>query len=112
MTAKHSAATTGTPMTDAIVDASVMCPDNNEVCQSDYTKLSYHARKLERALALAREALQFLHSEVSALDSYTVTSNVDRHKAEACFDAAMDQARTALRAIAQLENEGKEIERG
>ena len=44
-----------------------------------------------------RSALKFLYEQVLSLEDYTVTRDLDRHKAEACFDGAIDEARKALR---------------
>lgn len=46
-----------TPLTDAVVDASSVCPDQNEVCETDYRALADHARRLEFELSEAKRAI-------------------------------------------------------
>jgi hypothetical protein len=54
------------------------------------------ARQLERENAELRSALKDLLEQVESLDGYQVTRDLDRYKAEACFDDAMERARNAL----------------
>ena len=43
-----------------------------------------------------RSALKFLYEQVCSLEDYTVTRDLDKYKAEAVFDDAVEQARKAL----------------
>jgi hypothetical protein len=43
-----------------------------------------------------RSALKDLLEQVESLDGYQVTRDLDRYKAEACFDDAIERARNAL----------------
>ena len=47
-----------------------------------------------------RSALQDLYDQVCSLEDYTTTRDIERHKAEACMDYAVEKARTVLKETA------------
>ena len=53
--------------------------------------------RLQRENAKLREALRLLFAQVNSLDSYTLTRDLDRHEAEACWEGAWIEARAALK---------------
>ena len=57
-------------------------------------------RKPADEAAMLRRALQDLYDQVCSLEDYTTTRDIERHKAEACFDYAVEQARLVLKRTA------------
>ena len=68
------------------------CEEMGRVFMTAYLK----AQRPSLAASDVREALRLLYEQVNSLDSYTLTRDLDRHEAEACWDGALDEARKAL----------------
>lgn len=67
--------------------------------ESELSTQSACIAALERKAAhfdALRSALDALLVEVESLDDYSLTRDIEPHKAQACWDYVIDQARTAL----------------
>ena len=83
---------TPTPRTDAVVA---------KTWPTECGALLYDlARSLEAENAKLRAALDGLLVEVESLDDYSLTRDTEPYKAQACWDYAIDTARTVLTAAA------------
>lgn len=60
-------------------------------------ELVFHARSLETRCGGLHQALFELLEQVESLDGYQLTRDVEQYKAQACWDAALEQAAAALK---------------
>lgn len=89
---------TKTPLTDELEERDMRAETQGEVNKILRDALSSH-RKLEAKSALLadmRSALRGLVEQVESLEGYQLTRDIEPHKAQACWDYVIDQARTAL----------------